>query len=100
MENWYKFHKAQAKKQVKFGEYEVEYVRKELHEHSQPQGEKAPVDVDKERIKVLKNGAKMKVKKKDKLAIIEAIKADDLDRIHSVVSAIKTEPQKQIEQKQ
>ncbi len=90
MESWYKFHKGQAKKHIKFGEYEVEYVRKELHEHTHPQGEKAPVDIDKERIKVLKNGVKMKIRKKDKLAIMEAIKMDNIDRIHEIVSSIKT----------
>ena len=80
MESKYRFLK--INKQVKFGEYDVKYVKKE--EKSAVEGQ-APVDVNKESLKIIKGDAKIRVRKKDKLALIEAIKEDNLERMDEVL---------------
>ena len=70
--------------------YEVKYVKKEEHEDFQPRNEKLPVNIDKEQLKITKNGEKIKVRKRDKLAIIEAIKQDNIDRVDEILKALKS----------
>ena len=90
MERWYKFFKGQANRQFKFGDYEIKYVKKEVKEDFQPREEKTPMNMEKEQIKVFKNGVKVKIRKAQKLALIEAIKNDNLDKMESVVSSLKS----------
>ena len=80
MESRYRFLK--INKQVRFGDYDVKYVKKE--EKETRDGE-APVDVNKESLKIMKGEAKVKVRKKDKLALIEAMKEDNLDRMNEIL---------------
>ncbi|MCL5016788.1 MAG: hypothetical protein M1441_01440 [Candidatus Parvarchaeota archaeon] len=90
MENWYRFYKAQANEQFKFGDYEIKYVKKEVKEDFNPKGDKVPSNVNKEQLKVFKAGQKVKVRKADKLALIEAIKAGNVDRMNEILLALKS----------
>ena len=89
MEEWYTHQQGKAVKEVKFNGYEVKYVKKEEHEDFQPRNEKLPVNLDKEQLKITKNGEKIKVRKKDKLAIIEAIKQDSIDKVDEILKTLK-----------
>ncbi|MCL5009453.1 MAG: hypothetical protein M1433_00500 [Candidatus Parvarchaeota archaeon] len=91
MENWYKHSEGKTVKELKFGEFEIKYVKKEKKEDFQPRGDKAPIDISKEQLKVLKNGVKIKVRKANKLAIIEALKNDELDKVDEIVKALGTQ---------
>ncbi|MCW1294167.1 MAG: hypothetical protein OH316_00280 [Candidatus Parvarchaeota archaeon] len=84
MENWYKFFKEQSNRTIKVGEYEIVYKGKNLEE-SWSSAEKPPVSVHKESIKVLKNGEKVKLKKADKLKLIEALKRGNLDEVSGLL---------------
>ena len=64
MENWYRFYKAQANEQFKFGDYEIKYVKKDVKESFNPQGEKAPTDLHKEQLKVFIKENTKKIKEK------------------------------------
>ncbi|MCL4398406.1 MAG: hypothetical protein M1322_02420 [Candidatus Parvarchaeota archaeon] len=90
MEEWYKHHKGKAVKEIKFNGYEVKYVKKEEHEDFQPKNDKTPINIDKEQLKITKNGEKIKVRKKDKLAIIEALKQDNVDKVDEILKALKS----------
>lgn len=90
MEEWYKHHKSKAVKEVKFNGYEVKYTRKEEHEDTQPRNEKLPINIDKEQLKITKDGEKIKVRKKDKLAIIDAIKQDNVDQVDQILKTLKS----------
>ena len=89
MENWYRFYKAQANEQFKFGDYEIKYVKKDVKYNFNPQGEKARTDLHKEQLKVFKGGQKVKVRKADKLAIIEAIKNGNVDKMNEILGSLK-----------
>lgn len=96
MENWYKHFEGKSVKYLKFGEFEVKYIKKEKKEDFQPREDKTPVDISKEQLKVTKNGAKMKIRKAKKLAIIEALKNDELDKVDELVETLEpreTQPQ-------
>lgn len=84
MESHYRLLK--VNKELSFGDYHVKYVKKEHKEKK----EGAPtVDINKESVKVLKGGAKLKLKKKEKLALIEAMKDDNIDKMHDLLQAVK-----------
>jgi hypothetical protein len=91
MENWYKHSEGKAVKSLKFGEFEVKYVKKEKSEDFQPRNDKAPINISKEQLKVTKNGAKLKVRKAKKLAIIEALRNDELDRVDEIVKTLEAQ---------
>ena len=92
MENWYKFLKGQVKRQVKIGEYEVLYSKKELKEDSFPKEEGKPtLEINKETVKVLRGGNKVKIRKAEKLRLIEAIKADNLENIEVALKELKAQ---------
>lgn len=84
MENWYKFFKVQSNRTIKLGEYEIVYKGKDLEESSSS-AEKPPISVHKETVKLLKNGEKVKLKKADKLKLIEALKHGNLDEISGLL---------------
>ena len=90
MEEWYKHHQSKAVKEIKFNGYEVKYTRKEEHEDFQPKNEKRPVNFDKEQLKITKNGEKVKIRKKNKLAIMDAIKQDNIDRVDEILKTLKS----------
>ena len=90
MEEWYKHQQGKAVKEVKFNGYEVKYVKKDEHEDFQPRNEKLPGNIDQEQLKITKNGEKVKVRKKDKLAIIEAIKQDSIDKVDEILKTLKS----------
>ena len=89
MEEWYKHHKSKTVKQIKFGEYEVKYTKKEEYEDSNPKTEKPQININKEQLKITKNGEKIKIRRKDKLAMIDAIKNDNVDSVDEIIKRLK-----------
>ncbi len=85
MESHYRFLK--VNKEVKFGDFYVKYTKKEHKEHKEGT---APVDINKESLKVLKGEAKVKLRKKEKLALIEAMKEDNVDKMHQLLQTVKS----------
>ena len=63
----------------------------EENEDFQPRNEKLPKNVDKETVKITKAGQKIKIRKKDKLALITAIKDDAMDRADEILKRLKTD---------
>ncbi len=89
MENWYKLYNAQTKRSFKFGEYEILFSRKEAKESFHPPQEgKTPVEIRKESVKVLKNGQKVKLRKKFKLRLLEAMNEDSLEKAEQVLKEL------------
>jgi hypothetical protein len=84
MDTWYKYFKEQSTRNIKLGEYEIIYKGKNLEESSSS-AEKPPVSVHKETVKLLKNGEKVKLKKADKLKLIEALKRGNLDEVSGLL---------------
>ncbi len=80
MESHYRFLK--VNKEMRFGDYNVRYVKKEQKEKKE--GSPA-VDINKESIKVVKGESKLRLKKKEKLALIEAMKDDNVDKMHDLL---------------
>lgn len=91
METWYRQYKSKAVKRIQFNDYDVLYTKKEENEDFQPRNEKLPKNVDKETVKITKAGQKIKIRKKDKLALITAIKDDDMDRADEILKRLKTD---------
>ena len=85
MESHYRFMK--VNKEVSFGDYHVKYVKKE---HKEKKEGAAPVDINKESIKALKGGVKVKLRKKEKLALIEAMKLDNVDKMHELLESVES----------
>ncbi|MCL5101445.1 MAG: hypothetical protein M1348_02440 [Candidatus Parvarchaeota archaeon] len=85
MESTYRF--LNIKKEVDFGSYHVKYTKKELKERREGA---QPADINKESIKVLKSGAKVKLRKKEKLALMEDVKADNIDKMHELLESLKS----------
>ncbi len=84
MESSYRFLK--VNKELSFGDYHAKYVKKEQKERKEGA---APVDINKESIKVMKGGVKVKLRKKEKLALIEDMKADNIDKMHDLLQSLK-----------
>ena len=91
MESWYKHSEGKTVKSLKFGEFEVKYVKKEKSEDFQPRNDKTPINISKEQLKVTKNGLKLKVRKAKKLAIIDALRNDELDRVDGIVKTLESQ---------
>jgi hypothetical protein len=85
MESHYRFLK--VNKEVGFGDYHVKYVKKEQKEKKEGA---TPIEINKESIKVMKGGTKVKLRKKEKLALIEAIKEDNVDKMHELLQSVKS----------
>lgn len=85
MESHYRFLK--VNKELSFGSYHVKYVKKE---HKEVKEGAAPVDINKESIKVTKGDAKVKLRKKEKLALIEDMKADNIDKMYNLLESLKS----------
>ncbi len=90
MENWYKRSEGKTVKSLKFGEFEIKYVRKEQSEDFQPRNERTPVNIRKEQLKITKNGVKLKIRKSNKLAVIDALKNDELDKVDEIIKALES----------
>lgn len=80
MENWYRFFRQQMNRDIKIGDYEIIYKSKHVKEDSSEAG-KTPSDIQKESIKVLKNGQKVKLTKDLKHKIIEALSRENIEEI-------------------
>jgi hypothetical protein len=85
MESHYRLLK--VNKEVSFGEYHVKYTKKE---HKERKEGAEPVDINKESLKVMKGGVKVKLRKKEKLALIEAMKEDNVDKMHELLQTVKS----------
>jgi hypothetical protein len=72
-------------KEVSFGDYHVKYAKKEQKE--QKDGV-PPTEVNKESVKVMKGDTKLKLRKKEKLALIDAVKADNVDQMNSLLQSV------------
>ena len=81
----YKYRFMKVNKEVSFGDYHVKYAKKEQKE--QKEGT-PPIEINKESVKVMKGDAKLKLRKKEKLALIDAMKADNVDQMDLLLQSI------------
>jgi hypothetical protein len=88
MEEWYAHRQSKSIKTVKFRDYEIMYIKKGYHENFEPKNGKMPVDLEREQVKVIKGGEKIKIRKKSKLAIIDAINQDNIDKLNDIVKTL------------
>ncbi len=85
MESHYRF--LIVNKEIDFGDYHVKYVKKE---HKEKKEGAEPIDINKESLKVMKGGVKVKLRKKEKLALIEAMKEDNVNKMHELLQTVKS----------
>jgi hypothetical protein len=88
MEEWYTHRQSKSVKTVKFRDYEIVYIKKGYYENFEPKNGKMPVDLEREQVKVIKSGEKIKIRKKSKLAIIDAINQDNIDKLNDIVKTL------------
>ncbi|MDP8012776.1 MAG: hypothetical protein RAK22_01600 [Nanoarchaeota archaeon] len=84
MENWYRFYKQQTNRDIKIGPYEIIYKSKHQKEESSEPG-KTPSSVDKESVKLLKDGQKIRLHKDLKKRLIEALSRENLEEIYGLL---------------